>query len=358
MCVPDRLTQVNAEVEEGKNPAETVRAFLGWFGAQRRGWRVVRDIRATLESLSLRTIPDFEYAYIDSRITFRRVTANAVSAEESSGAATVVLPATEQEGESLAAAAETPTPPPVSDPSYRIGKLPAANRKPVSVKPDTAITEAISVMLINDYSQLPVMTTDREVKGLFSWKSFASRTCLRDCGQTVASCMDSHVELSSETSIFEAVRVIAAAECVLIRDQTKMISGLVTTYDLALQFGQLGEPFLLLGEIENHVRNLMERKFSSEELAEARDPSDADRQITSVADLTFGEYIRLLENPRRWGQLGIAIDRAVFVRGLSEIRDIRNDVMHFDPDGVSEDDLGKLRNFAQFLERLQRLQAT
>jgi hypothetical protein len=32
--------------------------------------------------------------------------------------------------------------------------------------------------------------------------------------------------------------------------------------------------------------------------------------------------------------------------------------MHFDPDGVDEDDLGALRRFGRFLVRLQELGAT
>ncbi len=37
---------------------------------------------------------------------------------------------------------------------------------------------------------------------------------------------------------------------------------------------------------------------------------------------------------------------------MEEIRRIRNDVMHFDPDGIEEEDLGRLRDFAQFLRNL------
>jgi len=39
-------------------------------------------------------------------------------------------------------------------------------------------------------------------------------------------------------------------EYVLIRAADRRICGIVTTSDLGLQFLQLGEPFLLLGEIE------------------------------------------------------------------------------------------------------------
>jgi len=38
---------------------------------------------------------------------------------------------------------------------------------------------------------------------------------------------------------------------------------------------------------------------------------------------------------------------------FESVRRIRNDVMHFDPDGIPEKDLMTLREFARFLQRLQ-----
>ena len=35
------------------------------------------------------------------------------------------------------------------------------------------------------------------------------------------------------------------------------------------------------------------------------------------------------------------------------MREDRNDVMHFDPDGIEESDMESLRAFAQFLKRLR-----
>jgi hypothetical protein len=69
--------------------------------------------------------------------------------------------------------------------------------------------------------------------------------------------------------------------------------------------------------------------------------------------LSFGEYIRLLEKPESWVKLGLSIDRKLFVDMLERSRQIRNDVMHFDPDGASDDDLGFLRKFVGFLKKLK-----
>jgi hypothetical protein len=170
--------------------------------------------------------------------------------------------------------------------------------------------------------------------------------------------MDEHHEIRADASLFLAIPIIVQSQYVLIRGADELITGIVTASDLSLQFQQLSEPFLLLGEIENHIRRLIGDHFGVAELTAARDPSDADRPINGVEDLAFGEYIRLLENGDRWEKLNIAADRKTFIAELARVREIRNDVMHFDPDPLPDSDLDTLRRFAQFLQRLQTLGVT
>jgi hypothetical protein len=73
---------------------------------------------------------------------------------------------------------------------------------------------------------------------------------------------------------------------VLVLDATNRVSGIITTFDLSVQFQQLAEPFLLRGKIENHVHRLIDGKLTKEELAEARDPSDTERQDRSIVSRT------------------------------------------------------------------------
>ena len=76
-----------------------------------------------------------------------------------------------------------------------------------------------------------------------------------------------------------------------------------------------------------------------------------------MSDLTFGEYKRLLD-PSRWSALALRLDRGVFVSLLDKVRETRNEVMHFDPDGIEDQKLGVLRDFARFLRMLQTVGAT
>jgi hypothetical protein len=54
--------------------------------------------------------------------------------------------------------------------------LPSAIRAPLTVTPQDSLRHAETQMLLNDYSQLPVMSGERTVDGLISWKSIGRHT--------------------------------------------------------------------------------------------------------------------------------------------------------------------------------------
>jgi hypothetical protein len=199
------------------------------------------------------------------------------------------------------------------------------------------------------------MTTDREVKGVISWESIGTRIVLGKSGEHVRDFMDPHHEIRADSSLFDAIPVVAKRQYVLIRGSDNRITGIVTESDLNLQFQQLAEPFMLLSEIENHIRRVLADKFSPDEFSSVRDPKDGDRAVNGVDDLTFGEYVRLLEHDDRWKKINIQVDRVTFCKSLDQVRRIRNDVMHFDPDGIPPVDLERLRDFAGFLTKLQAI---
>lgn len=352
--IPEPLLDIAARVQAGQQPAITLRTLLSWYGAERRGgWRN-RKIQDALQTLRIRTEPSIESAYIDGPITFLS-TDQANDASPTHGSVSKDLAPLEVLSERKIPREELQL---YGDPTHRIGRLASANRIPVSVGPDASVVEATTIMLQNDFSQLPVMTSEREVKGMFSWKSLGQRLTLGKKCAFVRNALDPHFEVKSDQSLFFAVALIAEHECVLVRSTDKKISGIVTTSDLAVQFQQLGEPFLLLGEIENHLRSFLAGRFSRFELQAVRDPADAARAVEDVADLGYGDYIRLLEEPSRWERIGLALDRKAFIRELDEVRRIRNDVMHFDPDGIGDRDLAALRQFVLFLQRLRALSSS
>lgn len=335
VAVPGELRDA---IERPTSDEITVRTLLGWFGSERRLPATVAAVRDALDKLGVKTEPDFEFAYLDAPVKFTGTDVGTVSVE--------VLP-----DDTIADVVAEPW----SDPTYRIGKLPAANKKPVVVKPGAALSEAITLMLQFDFSQLPVMNGDRDVRGAVSWQSIGSRIGLGKSMSTISEASEPAPEVKSDDSLFETLATIERYGYVLVRADDKRIVGIVTATDVSVQFRTLTEPFILIGEIENYVRRLLDSRFTATELKKCIDPKRKTDDITRVSDLTFGEYIRLIEDPANWKRLEVNLDRAVFVKALDDVRRIRNDVMHFDPDGIGTKDLEELRRFVQLFQKLAML---
>jgi CBS domain-containing protein len=340
--IPDSFRQLAEQIVESGEPLKTTpRGLISLYTAQRRGRWISSQIRGGLKEFGLTTVPDFETAYIDGEIEIALLQPRNPIVE--------AKPAVQDEAVEAAPAVLAGGS--VSDPVARVRMLQAANRVPISVKRDNPITEATTLMLLNDFSQLPVMGNERDVYGLVSWRSIGTaRAYNRPC-ECVRDVLDEAPEVWDDAPLLDAITIITERAAVLVRQRSdRKIIGLVTTSDLSLEFRTLAEPFLLLGEIENHLRRLVDGKFSLEAIEAAKNPGDPERQIEDVSDLTFGEYIRLLENEENWKVFGYDLDRKSICAQLEKIRRIRNDVMHFSPDGVSEDNLNLLRDMVKFLQ--------
>jgi CBS domain-containing protein len=335
VSLPNELV---AAVEKPSIEDVTVSTLLTWFGAERRLPATIEKIRDAFAKLKIESEPDFEFAYLDAAIKFVRLD-SVKHPVEAAEAEQPVLAVTE----------------PWIDPTYRIGKLDAANRRPQWVSPDANLSEAITRMLSLDFSQLPVMTGERVVKGVVTWQSIASRIGVGQAARTIADVMEPWPEAKSEDSLFETLPTIERYGYVLVRASDQRIVGIVTATDVSVQFHKMTEPFLLTGEIENYVRRLLDGRFTVAQLRAFADPSRNKEKVNRVSDLSFGEYIRLLEDPLNWKCLDLSLDRALFVKTLGEIRDVRNNIMHFDPDGIGPKALSTLRTGATFFQRLAQL---
>ena len=317
--------KIEQDIEKGAAPRSrklTVREFIGWYRYRRRSSWLVKHIRNKMEALKLRTVPDFEFAYIDSTIEIKTA-------------------------EGLPSGG-------LEDPVHRIGTLAAAHNEPMRVPPDEPLKVATTKMQLNDFSQLPVMTGERTVKGIISWKSIGTSFSLRGPCERVRDCMEESVEaISIDAPLYEAIGSIAKHGYALVRGKDNAVTGIVTATDVSEQFMRLAGPFLLIGEIEGHLRQLIHGQFTVEEM-QLTSEGEGRRDISGSADLTFGGYCRLLSKPEYWERLNLGVDRGQIVEHLGTVRRIRNDVMHFAPDGLSPEDERKLRSVARFLETLIR----
>jgi hypothetical protein len=156
-----------------------------------------------------------------------------------------------------------------------------------------------------------------------------------DCAVRVRIC--SHNE-----DLFEVARKVQQDGCVLVRGRDGRLRGPLGLLDLAEIFGEQLEPFVLAGEVERTLRDAVEALLP-EAAAAMRE-----QRPTPVhnAPLGLGECQAILQEPARWEGLGLPMDRGQFIAELNNVRGIRNDLVHFNPDGVDAAGVRRLRAFA------------
>jgi CBS domain-containing protein len=202
-----KLEEISATLrkQEAVEPV-TVRELLSWFGAQRRGWQICLMINEALAEAKLRTEPYFQYEYIDAPIEFQL---------EDSSLQTEPPPDTVEVHPEVGQEEVPRGSPQISNPTYRIGKLKSANSPPVCVSPNDSIVQAVTIMLANDFSQLPVIVGERDVKGVVSWSSIGRSLALGAQCTEVRECMDPARVIGSDVSLFSAItEIVNSPVCV------------------------------------------------------------------------------------------------------------------------------------------------
>ena len=223
------------------------------------------------------------------------------------------------------------------------------------VERNDAISKALSKMSMNDYSQLPIVEPESKVMcGYISWRTIGE-TMLND--KTHISVLDygstnfEHVFVSESLDLITAARMLGKYEFLFIKDRAGQIKDIVTMSDITDLYVYQTEPFLLLEEIEDCIRNLLSGKFSEEEIVKVC--GKAKGSCPPLEQLDFSQYIKLIEYESEmesyFNRLQLKnIDKSVLVSKLREIKDIRNSVMHFKPDPMTESRISVLHSAVKF----------
>lgn len=238
------------------------------------------------------------------------------------------------------------------DPIKRIGLLKAANSKPTTVNNNDSLDKAITLMMMNNYSQLPVMGGPRKVIGFISWETIGEARSKGITSNEVKDYKRNSIKLlSRDMPLMQAIWEIYSNDFIVVQETDGTPCGIVTTADVSSQFLTWTEPFMLLEQIENQVRHILNEKILLEDVKKIC--QEDGREVNAIDDLTFGEYQRIFENPKHWERIGLkTVNRELFVHMLDDVRIIRNDVMHFDPEGIDEASRSKLKAMADYLNKL------
>lgn len=236
----------------------------------------------------------------------------------------------------------------------RLRDLRAAGQEPVFVQRDQPLQTATTLMLRHGFSQLPVMPNEREIFGYISWRTIGEAVALGNTPAIIEDCTERAVRVLSPTiALTDAVDDIMNENFVMVRMKDGRIRGPVTTSDIAEQYHALSGPFLLISQIEFSLRRLLDEHATLKELRAAKYGNDR-RTIESAEDLSFGEYIHVLNNDAVWKRIDIRLDRDEIIDTLHTVRKARNDIVHFQPDGLDPTIVRLLRNTSNMLQKVVR----
>lgn len=209
-----------------------------------------------------------------------------------------------------------------------IAELAAACRSPVSIKPEEKLRSATTLLLLNDFSQLPVMKGPRDIKGMISWKSIGAaqiQGLSDDAG--VKDCISPHRLLSYDMDFLEAIEEIIKHECIMVKSKNGEIKGPVTLFDISVEHLYLTQPFILLGNIENYLRKVIDHHLTPESFL-ARF-SEVSEKIKTSEDLSFSQYTRALNEEQLKKSISQKYDLSAINKLIDDINDDRNAIMHF-----------------------------
>lgn len=223
--------------------------------------------------------------------------------------------------------------------SLPISAFPSTLPELVYAGPEMSAEKAVTLMTLNDISQLPVLANGgKTLKGTVTWRSLAR---FRGSDLASAKVVDvmadpGHVAESSD-DFLNLVDVIVKQEFVYYRDHDGRVVGIVTVSDLAGAFDETAGVYIQLGEVENRLRILLDR-CPLPELKSHLAPNR--RNMTNfrgAQDMQFNEYLNALNDDAIWQRIDAGFDRSLMVSLLETVRDSRNKVMHFNS-GMEERD--------------------
>ena len=216
-----------------------------------------------------------------------------------------------------------------------------------TVRKSDSVERALTLMVLEGISQVPVLKDERTVVGVVTWRSIACHgdrsgrdpgdpSSHRTAGDALEPLPGGRI-FPLGTPVIEILELVFWHDFVLTHDREMKPCGIVTASDVT----RCAKAFLAVGEIERHLRTalssvgeeVIDRALrhgnSGESANAARAPDSRDPRSWSLGDCG-----RLLDDDAAWGCLpdgGLwqRIDRTAFRKRLKEANDARNRAFHF-----------------------------
>lgn len=279
-----------------------IRTLMGFWGFKGRGKHQVAVVEADLAKIGLVTAPPFDSGRLDSLVLIEAIPVDRAESAANERPEDHLLPLAAIESANVAIRTD------------------AAEVDGGFVSKDQLVSDAVTIMLRHDYSQLPVVESlaDRSVVGVFSWETYGRTRLQGKDPLRVADALESVPTVDLHSDVFDSVQAISNKGFVVVTYRG-LLAGIVTASDLTQTFKRLAIPFLAVGRCEQELKRV----------AKLLIPSDENKPIDGMM---FGQLQRHYET--KWELLKWSISKELFLGWLDATRALRNSIAHFDDQDV------------------------
>ena len=351
---PAWLVEQATKLRKGEKVFATVRELLSHFDWERRSSNAIIQVRRALKKLQLSTTPKFYSVNLDRLVEIIDRSEEDENSDESRedvrqpiitfGMLKVVEDHRELRDKTKSKSGH------LGYPKWM-------------VSPNDNIETAAILLAEENIDFVPVGVDETSVTGVIAWDDIATQDLLKrdrfaiKCGKI---CKDP-VFVREAESVYDKKYEITKYGYVLLKDDSGRCFSVVRSGDLAGELLRLTENFLLLQEIENLVRMIIEMTEPNAEEIDASVHEDSKGKGRTLEQLTFSEYKSLILNPAVRARLlknyGVSeqLVRQIANEHIEHTRIIRNKVLHFHPDENNEQAKMLLSNSRDYLRRIAEL---
>lgn len=233
-----------------------------------------------------------------------------------------------------------------------------AARKPARTVDQFEKAESIHMLLSTGQEKyLVVIDENQEPIGIVGWEHIAKHLIRGNKATHAKDYLNNRTpsKHSRDEKLLDLIDTIQAEGVILIDRDESLGTSVVTIHDVAKDFVMFSEAFHLIGEIEWRVRVLLIEKINPDEatIREWASPT-AKYKLTAkeVWDLSFGELVNQFNGKTLWEKLGVQLDRETFYNRLRKVNTLRNEVFHFRPNTLAEEEMEHLRQTCKLMESL------
>lgn len=211
----------------------------------------------------------------------------------------------------------------------------------LTIQSYTKVRDVLSLMVENDFSQLPIVDESGKLIGIATEKSIIG-TYFHTTGMVsildldVGHCQTKPYTIQKDADIFEVLDLLKNSYAVIVVEHDRPI-GILTDYDTTHFFRDLSEGLILVEDIEVTLRRYIESIYTNENSldgalmkafrAHRQDPTRPAKEYT---ELSFGDHIQLITAENNWEKFSSYFEpKEMFLQLMNQVGQIRNQLAHF-----------------------------